>query len=89
MVDKYGRSKENFDKPAGYGKGGMIKGYAKGGAVKKKKSPPKPKRKPVTPAEGEVIKSGNRTSKEEAEAAKKLKKTKGYRCGGKVKKGKK
>lgn len=87
MIDKYGRSKENFDKPKGYGKGGMIKGYAEGGSVKKV---PKPKRKPVTPKEGEVIESGNRIAKMEAESYKKMKevskKKKGYKCGGKVKK---
>lgn len=50
-----------------------------------KKTAPKPKKKPVTPKEGKTIQRGNRVAKMEAEAAKKLK---GYKKGGKVKKGK-
>jgi hypothetical protein len=49
------------------------------------KKTPKPKKKPVTPKEGEAIKRGNRVAKMEAEAAKKMKETKGYKKGGKVK----
>ena len=35
-MDKYGRCTNNYDKPEGYGKGGMIKGYKNGGSVTKR-----------------------------------------------------
>ena len=56
MVDKYGKCKNNYDKPQGYGKGGVIKGYKYGGGV----------------SIDETVKSGNRIAKMEAEAGKKL-----------------
>ena len=63
MIDKYGRSKDNFDKPKGYGKGGMIKGFMDGGSVKRKSNKA-------------VVDSANRISKMEAESAKKMKEMK-------------